>query len=421
LGDAGYSYFLLNIRCTEIQISWGKAIMTERKPFFTLLRGADVFAPAALGCQDILLAGEKIAAIAPHLELPGDWEYQKIDLHGYTVAPGFIDGHVHMIGGGGEGGYATRTPEVTLSTITRAGITTVVGCLGTDGTTRHVASLLAKARGLEYEGISTYIFTGAYEVPTPTLTGSVRTDLIIIDKVIGAGEIAISDHRSAQPMQKDIQKLAAEARVGGMLSGKAGVVNLHLGDGKNNLDMLFAIAEESEIPMTQFIPTHVNRNSGLFKQAVEWGKKGGLIDITSGVSPASGSLKAIKPSQAIREAIAAGVELSHITMSSDGNGSMPRFDAHGNTIGVKVASQTSLLEEVRDLVRLEGIQFPDAVQVVTSNVAKVLKLWPHKGCIQVGSDADCIVLTPELRLHQVWAKGQLMVNKGSAVVLGTFE
>ena len=71
--------------------------------------------------------------------------------------PGFIDGHVHMTGGGGEGGYATRTPELSLSDAIRGGVTTIVGCLGTDGVTRSLAALLAKARALDEEGISTFI------------------------------------------------------------------------------------------------------------------------------------------------------------------------------------------------------------------------------------------------------------------------
>lgn len=395
--------------------------MTAGKTFFTILRGAQILSPAKMGCQDILLAGEKIAAIGPDLAVPSGWECEEVRLDGYTLVPGFIDGHVHMIGGGGEGGYATRTPEVNLSTVTRAGITTVVGCLGTDGTTRHMESLLAKARGLESEGISTYIYTGSYQVPTPTLTGSVRNDIIIIDKVIGVGEIAISDHRSAQPLKEDIQKLAAEARVGGMLSSKAGVVNLHVGDGKKGLSMLFSIIEDSEIPNTQFIPTHANRNRWLFKDAIEWGKRGGFLDITSGVSPAGGSHQAIKPSSAIAEAIAAGVDISHITMSSDGNGSMPRFDEKGDTVGVMVASEDSLLEELRDLILEEGVELAEAVQVITSNVAKALKLWPRKGSIQVGADADLVALAPDISLHQVWAKGRLMVDAGKPTVFGTFE
>lgn len=395
--------------------------MTNQQPFFTLLRGAYVLSPEDLGKQDILIAGEKIAAIAPQLNAPEGYDCLEVDLTGCTLMPGFIDSHVHMIGGGGEGGYATRTPEILLSKVTTAGVTTMVGCLGTDGTTRHVESLLAKARGLESEGISTYIYTGAYEIPTPTITGSVRKDIIMIDKIIGAGEIAMSDHRSAQPAKAEYQKLTAEARIGGMLSGKAGIVDMHLGDGKNGMKLLFEITENEEIPKTQFLPTHVNRNAALFAESIEWAKQGGFIDITSGVSPAEGSKKAVKPSTAVRKALEAGVELSRITMSSDGNGSVPVFDQEGNTIGVGVASQSSLLEEVRDMIQKEGIKASDAIKVVTSNVAKALKLWPDKGSIAVKSAADFTVVTADFELKHVWAKGRHMVSDGRAIILGTFE
>lgn len=392
-----------------------------QKAFFTLLKGAQVFAPENLGVQDILIAGDKVAAIGHSLREPEGYACEVVDLTGLLLAPGFIDSHVHLIGGGGEGGFATRTPEVLLSKITTSGVTTVAGCLGTDGTTRHVESLLAKARGLEMEGISTYIYTGAYELPTPTVTGSVRRDIIMIDKVIGAGEIAMSDHRSAQPLKEDYQKLAAEARIGGMLSGKAGIVDMHMGDGKNGLRLLFEITENGEIPKTQFLPTHVNRNGKLFAESIEWAKAGGYMDITSGIRPDANSKNVIKPSAAVKRALDANVPLGHITMSSDGNGSMPIFDEKGNTVGVGVASQYSLLEEVRDMTKEEGIAFEDAVRIVTSNVAKVLKVWPAKGCVAAASDADFVVLDSDLKLRHVFAKGRQMVKDGEAIVRGTFE
>ena len=395
--------------------------MIQSKIFFTLLRNVKIVAPNDLGCQNILIAGDKVAAIGKDLTIPQGYCGEEFDLSGHILMPGFIDSHVHMIGGGGEGGYATRTPEIVLSKVTTAGVTTLVGCLGTDGVTRHVESLLAKARGLEAEGLSTYIYTGAYEIPTPTITGSVRKDIIIIDKIIGAGELAMADHRSAQPTKDEYQKIAAEARVGGMLSAKAGIIDMHMGDGKDGMKLLFEITANGEIPKSQFLPTHVNRNKELFAQSIEWAKQGGMMDITSGVSPASGSVKAIKPSQAVKKALDAGVPLSQITMSSDGNGSMPIFDQQGNTIGVGVASQFSMLEEFRDMVTIEGIALSDAVQVITTNVAKILKIWPQKGCIQVGSDADFTIIDDKFVLQHVWAKGQQMVNNGKAVVLGTFE
>ncbi len=345
----------------------------------------------------------------------------EIEASGKTLLPGFIDSHVHMIGGGGEGGFATRTPEITLSKITTSGVTTLVGCLGTDGTTRHVESLLAKARGLECEGLTTYIYTGAYEIPTPTITGSIRRDIVLIDKIIGAGEIAMSDHRSAQPSTQAYAELAAQARIGGMLSGKAGIIDMHMGDGRDGLKKLYEITAIGETPKAQFLPTHINRNQSLFKEGISWANAGGRMDITSGVSPASGSAHAVKPSTAVKIALDEQVPLSAITMSSDGNGSMPIFDDAGNTIGVGVADQKSLFTEFRDMVQQEKIALSDAIQVLSTNVAQALKLYPQKGCIAAGSDADFLLIDQEFTLTDVWAKGQHMVENTQAIVKGTFE
>ena len=395
--------------------------MNTKKTFFTLLKNAHVIAPEDLGVKDILVAGEKIAMIGEGLSLPAVYDCEVVDCEGKYVVPGFIDSHVHLIGGGGEGGYATRTPEIQLTDITTSGVTTVLGLLGTDGVTRHVASLLAKARGLEDEGITAYIYSGSYEIPTPTITGSVRNDIILIDKVIGTGEIAMCDHRSSQSPKEAYQQITAEARVGGMLSGKAGVVNMHLGDGEDGLKMLYEITKNGEIPKTQIIPTHVNRNKRLFKEAIEWAKQGGIMDITSSVSPESGSSHSVKSSEAVKQALEAGVNIENITMSSDGNGSMPIFDEAGNNIGVGVASQISILNEFRDMVQKENIAITDAIKIITSNIAKFTKLYPRKGCLANNSDADILVLDKDLQLQHVWARGTHMVENGKPIVFGTFE
>lgn len=395
--------------------------MNTKKTFFTLLKNAHVIAPEDLGVKDILVAGEKIAMIGEGLSLPAVYDCEVVDCEGNYVVPGFIDSHVHLIGGGGEGGYATRTPEIQLTDITTSGVTTVLGLLGTDGVTRHVASLLAKARGLEDEGITAYIYSGSYEIPTPTITGSVRNDIILIDKVIGTGEIAMCDHRSSQSPKEAYQQITAEARVGGMLSGKAGVVNMHLGDGEDGLKMLYEITKNGEIPKTQIIPTHVNRNKRLFKEAIEWAKQGGIMDVTSSVSPESGSSHSVKSSEAVKQALEAGVNIENITMSSDGNGSMPIFDEAGNNIGVGVASQISILNEFRDMVQKENIAITDAIKIITSNIAKFTKLYPRKGCLTNNSDADILVLDKDLQLQHVWARGTHMVENGKPIVFGTFE
>src|SRR5512139_2378336 len=240
-----------------------------------LLKNADLYTPAPAGRSDILIAGGRIERVAPDLRVSEPY-CEVFDASGFIAVPGFVDGHVHLAGGGGEGGYRTRTPELLLSDAIRGGVTTVVGCLGTDGVTRSPENLLAKARGLEEEGISTFVYTGYYAVPVQTITGSIERDLLLIDKVIGVGEVALSDHRSNQPTFDEFARLAAEARRGGILSGKAGVVNVHMGDGRRGLAMLRRIIADTELPATQFLPTHIGRNPQLFEEGLAYAKAGGL-------------------------------------------------------------------------------------------------------------------------------------------------
>ena len=388
----------------------------------TILKGGRVFAPTNLGEKDLLMVAGVIANIGDDITpAPNYGDLEEINVKGKYVVPGFIDQHVHLIGGGGEGGFATRTPEVTLSRITMAGITTVVGCLGSDGSTRHVESLLAKARGLESEGISTYIYTGAYEVPTPTITGSVRRDILLIDKIIGCGEVAISDHRSAEPTREDIMKLAAEARVGGILGGKAGVLHLHVGEGKRKLSMLFDILEESDIPVAQFTPTHLNRNSALLDDGIRFAQMGGMIDLTAGEEATFGYRRGLKPVEAVKHCLAHGISMDQITMSSDGNGSMPSFDEKGHLISLRVAQLSSLHAEFKAIIQEAHLGLPEALKIITVNPAKSLKLYPRKGVLRPGSDADIVVLNEAWEIDYVFAKGRCLVREGLPVVRGMFE
>lgn len=389
-----------------------------------LIKNIDIYSPEHVGIKDILLMDSKIWKISDNISVPGSdfFEIEIINGENKILTPGFIDAHVHLTGGGGEGGFTTRTPEAMLSSITRYGITTVVGCLGTDGTTRSMAGLLAKARALEEEGITTYIYTGSYEIPTRVITDSPRNDIILIDKVIGIGEIAISDHRSSQPVRADLLRLASEARVGGLLSGKAGVLHLHVGDGKRKLDYLFEIIDEGEIPPAQMVPTHVNRNRELFYQSIEYAKRGGVVDITSSIYPAFKNSPEIKASSAIRIMLEEGVPDTNITMSSDGFGSSPVFDNNGGLVRLGIGSVSHNHKEFCDLVFSENIPIHTALKPLTSNVADLLKIGSKKGRIKEGLDADLLILDKnDLSIDTLMAKGRTMVSGSKPVVFGTFE
>lgn len=389
---------------------------------FTLIKNAEIYSPDQMGVNDVLIAGSKIAAIQPNISIPkGLPDLMEIDGSRKLLAPGFIDQHVHIAGGGGEGGPVSRTPEITLSKLTLAGVTTVIGLLGVDGITRSIAELLAKARALEEEGITAYIYTGAYEIPTRTLTGNVRSDLVLIDKVIGTGEIAISDHRSAQPTLEMLTKLASESRVGGLLGKKPGIVHIHIGDGKQGLSLLFEIMKNTDIPITQFVPTHVNRLDRLFDEAVEFLKLGGNIDLTAGITKENESPHALEVHEALEHLVEVKANLDRVTVSSDANGSMPRFDKDGRIIGIGIGSITELWKDIAKAVRKKVIPLPTALALVTRNVAELLKLSPAKGIIAVDSDADIVLLDKDYNIDTVIAKGKLMVQNGQALVHGYFE
>lgn len=388
----------------------------------TVIRNAEIYGPKYLGKKDVVIVGDKFEGIYDKVNIPNNFvNINEIDAEGKIMFPGFIDCHVHILGGGGEGGFVTRTPEIMLSDLTTAGITSVVGCLGTDSVCRSVSSLIAKVKSLEEEGITAYCYTGSYDVPVKVITKSIKEDLMIIDKVIGVGEIALSDHRSSQPTYDEFIKVVSQARVGGILSGKAGIVNIHLGDGKRRLEYLLKTIEETELPTTQMLPTHINRNTELFNSGIDYIKKGGYIDLTTSSNPNFLEEGELTASQGLKRIYELGLPINHVTFSSDGNGSMPKFDEKRKLIGLGICSVKSLYAEVRKAIVELNIPIDIAIKVITSNVAEILKL-KSKGKIKEGYCADFVLVgKEELDIIDVYGKGKALVKNGEAVVKGTFE
>ena len=391
----------------------------------TIIRNAKVYQPEYAGVKDILILGDRIAAVGEHLraDFGGSLEVQEINGEGMAAVPGFIDSHEHIMGGGGEGGFHTRTPEASLGDLIRNGITTVVGCIGTDGVGRDMTALLAKAHALENEGITTYAYTGSYQVPVHTLTDSLMKDIMMLDKVIGVGEVAVSDHRSSQPSFEEFARIAADARVAGMLSGKAGIVNVHLGDSERRLDLIRRVIHETEIPASQFLPTHVNRNEALFEECLDFAAEGGTIDFTGNedIDYWETICDEVRVCRGIRRLLERGISSDRFTISSDGQGSMPVFNAQGEYQGIGIGKASCLLKEVRECVQKEEIPLETAIKGITCNPASILKL-DRKGRIKEGFDADiCLLEEGTLKLNTVIAKGQVMVKNGEQKVFGTFE
>lgn len=271
-------------------------------------------------------------------------------------------------------------------------------------------SLIAKAKALEEEGITTYCYTGSYEIPVKTVTDSIKGDIMLVDKIIGVGELALSDHRSSQATYEDFVNAVAQARVGGLLSGKAGIVNVHLGDGARRLDYLFRIIDETEIPPTQLLPTHINRSRKLFQVGIEYAKKGGFIDLTTSSDPKFLEPEELSAGEGLNILLQNGVDIKSVTFSSDGNGSMPVFDDDGKLVGLGICDVSSLYREVKEAILNYDVDIEEAIKVITSNVAEVLKL-NNKGKIEKGRDADLVIVDEgNLDIIMVMAKGKFAVD-----------
>ena len=383
-----------------------------------LIRNAQVYAPEPLGHRDLLIGGGKllwIGSAAP--DLPAAFGAQTLDLGGRRLLPGLVDGHVHVTGGGGEAGFASRVPAPMLSRYTRSGVTTVVGLLGTDDVARGTRELVAQVHALREEGLSAWGYAGGYHLPPATLTGSVRTDLAFIDCLVGVGELAISDHRSSQPTLDELLRIASEAHVAGLMTGKAGIVHLHLGDGPRGLELVRRALDQSELPPRVFNPTHVNRRKALFEEAIELARRGCSIDITA--FPVDEDEDAWSAADALVRYLASGAPRERVTISSDAGGCLPCFDAQGRVCRMDVGHSGALVETLRELLA-RGVALEDALPAFTCNVADLLRL-PGKGRIAVGADADLVVLDDAGAITDVFAGGRPQLRDGVVLRRGAFE
>ena len=382
-----------------------------------LISNAHVFAPEDLGVRHLLVGGGRILAMGKRKDEVAAAGATEIDLQGRRLLPGFIDGHAHLTGGGGESGFRSRVPPVPLGHFTTAGVSSVVGVLGTDDTTRDTRALLAQTRGLREEGLGAWCHTGGYHVPPVTLTGSVRDDIVYLDPVIGVGELAISDHRSSQPTRDELLRIASDAHVAGLITGKAGILHLHLGDGDRGLELVRQVLQHSEIPARVFNPTHINRRKALFEEALALAGDGCTVDITA--FPVAEDEDAWPAAVALVRYLESAAPPGQVTISSDGGGCLPVFNEQGEMTAMDVGRPAMLPSTLRILLSRD-VPLAEILPAFTLNVARLLRLH-DKGRIAVGCAADCVVLDERHEIHDVLIAGIWHVRERRQQVFGQFE
>jgi beta-aspartyl-dipeptidase (metallo-type) len=356
-----------------------------------LIENGDVYAPTPLGRQSLLLLNGRIAKIGSvdrhHLDSLGV-ELEVIDASGFIVCPGLIDPHQHILGGSGERGFRSMTPEIFAEELAAAGITAVVGCLGADITMKNMSGLVGKAKALREEGIDAFAWSGGYQVPPATLLHTIREDLLFVQEIIGVGEVAISDERSMDPDPAELAKVVHDAHESGMLGSKCGLTHFHVGDHAKRLSPLRDLIDNFAVDPSWLYATHIERSEELMVEAIALSKRGLHIDI---------DVVEEDLSRWLRFYVHKGGDLSRLTVSSDAAINSPRV----------------LFEQLRIAITEFRIAFEDVWALATANTARVLNLG-HLGTLEVGKRGHFVVLEQgSLDLVHVHAEGGWMMRDGS--------
>lgn len=343
-----------------------------------IIENGDVYTPAPRGRTSVAVAGGRIEKLGRFDA--ASFDPRVIDASGCIVVPGLIDPHIHLIGGSGEKGFASATGAISAQELLAAGITSVAGLLGTDTTTKTLPALLAKVKALRQEGLNAWMWTGGYDARP--LTGSVRDDIVLIEEILGAGEIAIADRRGAQFDARALARLAADCYVAGTLTGKAGVLHMHTGELRERLALVRELLALG-VPAAALHPTHVNRNGELLAEAAELTRNGVAVDLDVVEEDLPRWLRDFDG------------DLSLVTISTDS----------------PIGRPAALLAQIRDVIREEILSIELAVALATRNTARVLKLH-DAGEIAAGKRADLLILDAEsLAIRHVIAGGTVAYSQ----------
>ena len=407
-----------------------------------LIHGGTVVTPSGVGQFDIGIQGEKIVLISARNSII-DEANRSIDATGKYVLPGGIEPHTHIATRvseewAGRPGVMTQSPEAASRAAAHGGVTTYIdfagGMEGTEEGDQSDKSIMARldARRGVFSGHSytdfAFHFTFAGEVPTRTIEEigeAVQSGvssfkifttfgskvpyghLWAIFEAVGNSGGIMAVHAEDDDMVKYMEaKLIREGRDQGY--------NLHLAHNNISEDISFRkIIRLSEHTETGIYFVHTTAKEGAYaiadarnKQLPVYGEalhnylhfthdhyrepEGTAIHTYPAIKHASDR-------DGLQEALINGT-LS--TTATDEYTTYKDIKLSGNTIetvcGGHNGIETRLPVVYTKFVSTGRISIEKFVDITSTNAAKILGMYPQKGAIATGSDADIVLFDPDM-------------------------
>lgn len=359
---------------------------------------------------DILIEGTRIAAVSPDIAAEAA---EPVDCTGLTLAPGFIDLHVH--GGGGFSLITPRAEEIEAYkrwTVTHGVTAFLAGiCADTPQAGRECLAAAASAVGpadhgaellgvnLEgpfvsparpgalppawllapsHEEMDRLLAAAAGNVRLITIAPELEGALALLPAAIGAGAAVGIGHTDATYEEA---RRAFQAGASHVTHAFNAMRPLH----HREPGPLGAALEAGDVTL-EVIADGVHLHPAAVRLLVRSFGPGRVCLVTDAVAPAG---------------LASGVFRLGGREARLENGSIRLPD------GTIAGSAATMDAAVRNVVAWGVASLPAAIQMASSTPARVLGLQGRKGVIAPGRDADIIGLSPELNVVRTWAGGRL--------------
>ena len=137
-----------------------------------------------------------------------------------------------------------------------------------------------------------------------------------------------------------------------MLSGKAGITNVHLGGGKRQYELLLKLWRRLRSLLVNFYRLMQIGQVSCLKQVsflLKWAVPSILPQVKILIFGKEDD--EVRFSKGLKRLLDEGIGLDQFTMTSDGQGSLPYFDENNQFIGLGVGSSRALMVGIKKLYK----------------------------------------------------------------------